>query len=256
MTVGTVLQEDENVFVSLDVVWHGSAGKFDARVGQISMEGCFIDSMGQEVLGESIHLNVRMPSGIWVALIGKVSYQEYPIGFEVKFSDLTAQDEILLMQVVAAKGGANAQRLLNEIDMRATDLKGLRPTPRILIADDDPMTVEMLRASIQVQGYEVVCAADGREAFHLLQDDTDFVAMIFDMTMPHLNGLGLAQYVRRDERMRNIPIGMVTAEQDPKVWNDSIAAGVNIFLPKPFTAPQIHMMLKMLDKNAEVPQVS
>lgn len=232
----------ENVFVSLEVVWHGSAGKFDARVGEISMESCFIGSMGQEVIGEMILLNVRLPNGIWVSLAGKVMYQEYPIGFEVKFTNLTPQNERLLMEVVAANGGVVAERTL-----RANDLLTQHPTRRVLIADDDPMTVEMLKIAVEVQGYEVISASDGREAYNMLQIDDDFAAIILDMNMPYLNGLGLLQYAKTDKRLSHIPIGMVTAEVDPKVWSDSVAAGVNVFLPKPFTAPQIHMMLKMLD---------
>ncbi len=247
MNVGIASQKDENVFVTLDVVWHGSAGKFDARVGQISMEGCFVESMGQEVLGETIHLNVRLPSGVWVTLLGNVSSQEYPIGFEVRFTDLTRQNERLLMEVVAAHGGLNAQQMLREEGAQLAEIKSQREVPRILIADDDPMTLEMLKASIEIHGYEVVCAHDGREAFDLLKDDVGFTAMILDMAMPHLNGLGLIQYAKTDKRLQHIPIAMVTAEEDPKVWSDSIAAGVKVFLPKPFTAPQIRMMLRMLD---------
>jgi CheY-like chemotaxis protein len=151
------------------------------------------------------------------------------------------------MEVVAAHGGVNAQQMLRREDAQLSELKAKLAAPRILIADDDPMTLELLKASIGIRGYEVVCTRDGREAFDLLQRDAGFTAMIFDMSMPYLNGLGLVQFARTDARLRHIPIGMVTAEQDPKVWNDSVAAGVNVFLPKPFTAPQIHMMLRMLD---------
>jgi hypothetical protein len=49
-----VLEQNEQVNVSLDVVWQGGAGKYDARIGEISVNGCFIDSMGQEILGETI----------------------------------------------------------------------------------------------------------------------------------------------------------------------------------------------------------
>lgn len=251
MTIATITQQvekAENVFVSLEVVWHGSAGKFDARVGEISMEGCFIGSMGQEVLGETIHLNVRLPSCIWVTLLGKVTYQEYPIGFEVKFTNLTQQNERLLMEVVAANGGFHAQQMLIEDNVRLAEMGSQTAPRRVLIADDDPMTVQLLKAAIEVEGYEVVSAADGREAYYMLQNDADFTAMIFDMTMPHLNGLGLLQYTRTNNRLCHIPVAMVTAEQDPKVWTDSVAAGVNVFLPKPFTAPQIHMLLRMLIK--------
>jgi len=73
-----------------------------------------------------------------------------------------------------------------------------------------------------------------------------FCAAIFDMSMPHLQGLDLIVYMKADERLRRIPVGMITAEQDPKVWDDSIAAGASVFLPKPFAPPQVMMMLRML----------
>lgn len=248
MTVGIVAPARENVFVSLDVIWHGSAGKFEGRLGEIGLESCFIGSMGQEVLGETIHFNVRLPSGIWVSLIGKVTYQEYPIGFEVSFIDLSRQNERLLTEFLAARGAFSAQqKLLQDELLQGESVE--QGSPRILVAEDDPLTLEVLKASIQTDGYEVVCTRDGREAFDLLQRDAGFTAMIFDMMMPHLSGLGLIQFAKSDTRLREIPIGIVTAAQDPKVWNDSVAAGANAFLPKPFTSPQIHMMLRMLGQN-------
>jgi CheY-like chemotaxis protein len=66
------------------------------------------------------------------------------------------------------------------------------------------------------------------------------------MMMPHVQGLDLILYMKRDERLRAIPVGMITAEQDPKIWDDSVAAGANVFLPKPFSPPQVQMMLRML----------
>ena len=46
-------RQNEPVGVSLDVVWQGAAGKFNARIGEISMVGCFIESMEQAILGEN-----------------------------------------------------------------------------------------------------------------------------------------------------------------------------------------------------------
>ena len=241
----------EQVNVSLDVVWHGAAGKFDARMGEIGMEGCFIESMGQEVMGETIHFNVLLPSGIWVTLEGEVVYREYPIGFEVRFSNLTPENQRLVTQVVAAHGGADALQAIRDEAENPASGRLATAVRRILVADDDAMTLEIVKTIIENDGYSVVCAADGREAFKILLSDADFHAGIFDMSMPHLDGLGLVHYLKTDGRLAHIPVGMITAEQDPKVWNDSVAAGVKVFLPKPFTAPQIRMMLKMLDATSQ-----
>lgn len=236
----------EQVAVSLDVVWEGSAGKYDARMGEISMGGCFIDSMGQETMGETIKFRVRLPSGIWVSLEGEVVDQEYPIGFEVRFTNLIAENKRLLLEVVAAHGGKEARQLLLEQAEEIVPVPEPNVSRRILVADDDPMTLRMLTVIIEAQGYEVVSAPDGREAFKILQEDADFCAALFDMMMPHLQGMDLIHYMKNDERLKDIPIAMITAEQDPKVWNESLTAGARIFLPKPFNPPQIQMMLKIL----------
>src|SRR2546422_10340995 len=78
----------------------------------------------------------------------------------------------------------------------------------------------------------------------------NFCAAIFDMMMPHVQGLDLILYMKRDDRLRSIPVGMITAEQDPKIWDDSVAAGASVFLPKPFSPPQVQMMLRMLVRKS------
>ncbi len=240
------LNQNEQVNVSLDVVWQGGAGKYDARMGEISLDGCFIDSMGQEILGETINFKARLPSGIWVNLEGEVVQQEYPIGFEVRFTGLTAENRKLVLEVIAAHGGRQAQQLLKEEAEKPISVQAPKVSRRILVADDEAMTLGMLTAIIEAQGYKVVSAVDGREAFRILQQDSDFCAALFDMMMPHLLGMDLIHYMKTDQRLSHIPVGMITAEQDPKVWNESVAAGAKVFLPKPFSPPQIQMMLRML----------
>ena len=239
-------KQNEQVDVSLDVVWHGTSGKYDARMCEISLGGCFIDSMGQEILGETINFKVHLPAGPWVTLQGEVIHQEYPIGFEVGFTNLTEENRGLLVQVIAAHGGKQAQQMLKEQETTVPAQVTQTGKRRVLVADDDPMTLRMVTVIVETQDYEVVSAADGREAFRILQQDADFSAAIFDMMMPHLHGMDLIHYMKTDERLSKIPIGMITAEQDPKIWDDSVAAGAKVFLPKPFTPPQVQMMLRML----------
>ncbi len=108
----------------------------------------------------------------------------------------------------------------------------------------------MVSAIVESEGYQAVPVSDGRQALRSLQQDPTYSAAIFDMTMPHLKGLDLILFMKADERLQRIPVGMITAERDPKVWDDSVAAGVCVFLPKPFTPPQVQMMLRMLESKA------
>jgi CheY-like chemotaxis protein len=121
-----------------------------------------------------------------------------------------------------------------------------QPHPRILVADDDPAILRLVTAIVEKEGYTVVPARDGREAYKLLQTDSDFVAGIFDVVMPHIQGPELVRYMKTEKRLMKIPVMMMTAEQNPKLSSDSFSAGAVVFLPKPFTTAQLQIMLRML----------
>jgi len=117
---------------------------------------------------------------------------------------------------------------------------------RVLVADDDPAILRLVTTILEKEGFAVVGARDGREAYQALQDDADFTAAVFDVVMPHISGPELVRYMRTEKRFNKIPVMMMTAEQDPKLSADSFAAGAVVFLPKPFTTIQLQTMLRML----------
>ncbi len=121
-----------------------------------------------------------------------------------------------------------------------------QPSRRILVADDDPAILRLVTAIVEKEGYTVVPARDGREAYKFLQGDADFVAGIFDVVMPHIQGPELVRYMKTEKRLMKIPVMMMTAEQNPKLSSDSFSAGAVVFLPKPFTTAQLQIMLRML----------
>ncbi len=121
---------------------------------------------------------------------------------------------------------------------------------RVLVADDDPAILRLVTAIVEKEGYKVVPARDGREAYKLLQEDSNFIAGIFDVMMPHIQGPELVRFMRTEKRLMKIPVMMMTAEQNPKLSSDSFAAGAVVFLPKPFTTAQLQIMLRMLISKA------
>ncbi|MCA1591579.1 MAG: response regulator [Acidobacteria bacterium] len=122
---------------------------------------------------------------------------------------------------------------------------------RILVADDDPAILRLITAILEKEGYTVVPARDGREAYRLLQTDSDFLACVFDVMMPNIQGPELVRHMKSERRLRKIPVMMMTAEQNPKLSSDSFAAGAVVFLPKPFTTSQLQVMLRMLISKAQ-----
>jgi len=117
---------------------------------------------------------------------------------------------------------------------------------RMLVADDDPAILRLIATILEKENFNVVTARDGREAYKILQSDPNFTAAILDVVMPHISGPELVRYMKSEERLKRIPVMMMTAEQDPKLSSDSFSAGAIVFLPKPFTTAQLQIMLQML----------
>ena len=115
----------------------------------------------------------------------------------------------------------------------------------ILVADDDPAILRLVKAIVEKEGYETVSARDGKEAYQCLQSESKFAAAIFDVVMPYIQGTELVRYMQSEKRLMNIPVIMMTGEQNPKFSSDSFSAGAVAFLPKPFTTSQLRTMLKM-----------
>ncbi|HEX7530041.1 MAG TPA: response regulator [Pyrinomonadaceae bacterium] len=120
---------------------------------------------------------------------------------------------------------------------------------RVLVADDDPVMRHLVTTIIKQRECEAVVANDGREAYRILQTDSQFRAAIIDMTMPFLEGLDLIRYMRSERRLMRIPIMMISAEQDIKLMTSSFSAGATAFLPKPFTPEQLQSAIRMLLGN-------
>jgi DNA-binding response OmpR family regulator len=123
---------------------------------------------------------------------------------------------------------------------------------RILIADDDPVIRHMVTRFVEMEGYRPVVVNDGGAAYRLLKTDSDFCGAIFDMKMPHLEGIDVIRVMRTEKRLMRIPVMMITSETDLKLMANSFAAGVTIFLPKPFTTEQFQSTFRLLLRHQTV----
>ena len=117
---------------------------------------------------------------------------------------------------------------------------------RVIVADDDPAILRLVKTILEKENYTVVTARDGREAYKILQNDQNFMAGVFDVVMPHISGPELVRFMKTEKRLTRIPVMMMTAEQDPKLSSESFSAGAIVFLPKPFTTSQLQLTLQML----------
>lgn len=122
----------------------------------------------------------------------------------------------------------------------------LESSLQILVADDDPSILKLVKAILENDGFEVVTARDGKEAFKFLQSGETFVAGVFDVVMPYVQGTELVKYMQANDRFREIPVIMITAEQNPRLSQESLQAGATAFLAKPFTGSQLKNTLRTI----------
>jgi hypothetical protein len=90
---GRERREDERARVSLEAWWEGMSGKHEARVCDISMGGCFVDTPSVPGVGEVVVFAIKRPTGGWLELRGQVIAVEPSVGFSVSYSYLTDEEQ-------------------------------------------------------------------------------------------------------------------------------------------------------------------
>jgi hypothetical protein len=83
--------------VSLDAVWNGKSGNHTARITDLSDGGCYMDSLGNVTMGELVALKLQLPNGEWLELGGEVAHHTPPVGFGIRFLDLS-EDQLATLR--------------------------------------------------------------------------------------------------------------------------------------------------------------
>jgi len=104
---------------------------------------------------------------------------------------------------------------------------------RLLVVDDSLTVRVALRDVFVKQGYDVVLAEGGEEAVNILRSQ-DIDVLILDLIMPHMNGIAVLCEVKKDERLRSIPILLLTAVADRKELVACLDLGADDFIVKPW----------------------
>ncbi|POX41189.1 hypothetical protein C3486_10425 [Streptomyces sp. Ru73] len=103
---------------------------------------------------------------------------------------------------------------------------------RVLVVDDNKVIRQLIRVNLELEGFEVVTAADGAECLDIVHDVCPDVVTL-DVVMPRLNGLRTAERLRADPRTRELPIAIISACTQLEVESGE-ALRVDAFLAKPF----------------------
>ena len=102
--------------------------------------------------------------------------------------------------------------------------------PRVLIVDDEPDAVEMLREFLTPKGYEVITALDGEEALRKVKEERPHLILL-DVRMPKMNGMEVLKRVREIDH--EVGIIMVTAVKEEQTGRQALQLGAFDYITKP-----------------------
>jgi class 3 adenylate cyclase len=123
--------------------------------------------------------------------------------------------------------------ILQTIQLLESDGARSRETGRILVVDDNASNRDLLVRRLTREGHGVTEAASGRTALRILEaEEVDLV--LLDLMMPEMNGLQVLERLKADERLREIPVIMISGLQETDGVIRCIEAGAEDYLPKPF----------------------
>ena len=114
---------------------------------------------------------------------------------------------------------------------------------KILLCDDDPMTLRTLEFQLKKDGHETLKTSNGREAAKILDDNDDFDLLVVDLYMPIMTGLELVTYVRH-YLQRVMPIIVVSRVNIKDNINQALELGANAYINKPFNLEELSNKVK------------
>lgn len=111
-------------------------------------------------------------------------------------------------------------------------------SPLVLVADDDPDILDLVRYRLERSGYAVATANDGTEAVKLATELSPALAVL-DVMMPGLTGFEVTRRLRETTETSRIPVILLTARAQEADVQEGFAAGADDYLRKPFSPREL-----------------
>ena len=116
---------------------------------------------------------------------------------------------------------------------------------KVLIVDDNPDSIMVLRTILESKGFSVLSAGNGREALSVMEGQIPD-AVLLDVMMPELSGIDVLKRMRSAAATARIPVILVTAKGQDEDLLDGYQHGADYYITKPCTAKQLLYGLSMV----------
>ena len=127
---------------------------------------------------------------------------------------------------------------------------------RILIIDDEENIVELLKFNLELNNFQIECAYDGKTGMDKIKSwNPDLI--LLDIMLPGIDGITISQIIRKEEKLKNIPIIMMTAKSQDSDKFIGFESGADDYITKPFVVKELIYRIKaVLKRSANVEKLA
>jgi len=118
----------------------------------------------------------------------------------------------------------------------------------ILVIEDDDIMLKAIRNILGKDGYNVITAKDGKEAFEKLEQG-EYDVVVTDLMMPYANGLEVVSRLRSDETKRSVGIIVISSVGNEETITEAFRLGADDYLKKPIMAGELLIRIRKLLAN-------
>jgi CheY-like chemotaxis protein len=139
----------------------------------------------------------------------------------------------------------------NESYKKLNLLNNVLADKTVLIVDDDVRNIYSLTKALEAFKMNVITAIDGKEALKALEEQPNTDVILLDMMMPNMDGYETAQRIRKNPKLKKLPVIAVTAKAMTGDREKCITAGASDYITKPIDIDQLLSLLRvwLYDKN-------
>lgn len=129
------------------------------------------------------------------------------------------------------------------------------PRPYVLIVEDEPPLIELLKYNLEAEGFRTGIARDGDEALLMVDEETPDIVML-DWMLPEISGIEICRQLRAKDKTRELPIVMLTARGEEADRLRGFETGADDYIVKPFSPSELVARLWALMRRTNPARVA
>jgi CheY-like chemotaxis protein len=128
-------------------------------------------------------------------------------------------------------------------------MKSMLSFPKVVVVvDDEPETTEMIAEMVRLSGCQAIPTFGGTLAMNLIAREKPDV-VVLDVMMPDLSGYDVLRFIRKDPRLKHIPVILVSARSRPEDIQEGLNAGAEVYLTKPVAFAELQQAVRKVTAN-------